>query len=433
MKPSTNRRWTIVAIAAASVALTVAGCSGGSSSSGSGGNQTLTVWLMQGSAPDSLMTQLDAQFEKAHPGVKVNYQVQQWDGIGQRLTGALASKTPPNVVELGSTDTSGYSSQGTLADVTAWESALNGSQWNSGLKSAGMWQGKEYGVPFYAGDRVVIYNKSLFARAGITAPPTSNAEWIADIGKLRAANPSDPNFQPLYLAGQDWYVLMSFIWDQGGDVAKSVGGKWQGTLESPQAEAGINFYKQLVTVSGTTAPKDNDEAHPQQGDVFAKGDVAMMIGTSSDATEAEKSNPAIKSDVGSFPIPSATAGKTAPVFLGGSVLGVPVNSANQDLAKDWLSLMTNATYQMQLETKGDWIPGTISDTSGLSADPVASAGGTASHNGRSTPAVPQWASIESGQNPLKDMMTNVLTGTKTTDQAAKDADAALTKTLQASS
>jgi N,N'-diacetylchitobiose transport system substrate-binding protein len=427
------KRWTIVAIAAASVALTVAGCSSGSSSSGSGGNQTLTVWLMQGSAPDSLMTQLDAQFEKAHPGVKVNYQVQQWDGIGQRLTGALASKNPPNVVEIGSTDVSGYSSQGTLADVTSWESALGGGQWNAGMKTAGQWQGKDYGVPFYAGDRVVIYNKKLFAQAGITSTPTSDAEWIDDINKLKGSDPSDPNFQPLYLAGQDWYVLLSFIWDQGGDVAKDVNGKWQGTLATPQAEAGINFYKQLVDTSGTTAPKDNDEANPQQGDVFAKGDVAMMIGASSDATEAEKSNPAIKADIGAFPIPSMTPGKTAPVFLGGSVLTVPVNSANQDLAEDWLKLMTNSTYQMQMETLGDWIPGTISNTSGLAADPVASAGGTASHNGKSTPAVPQWATVENGQNPLKDMMTNVLTGTKTTDQAAKDADTALTQILQASS
>jgi N,N'-diacetylchitobiose transport system substrate-binding protein len=429
------KRWTIVAAAAASVALAVAGCSGGSSGSGSGsgGNQTLTVWLMTGSASDSMMSQLNAQFEKAHPGVKVNYQIQQWDGIGQRLTGALASKTPPNVVELGSTDASGYSSQGTLADVTDWEGSLNGGQWNAGMKTAGQWQGKEYGVPFYAGDRVVIYNKTLFAKAGITAPPTSNQEWLADINKLKGSDPTDPNFQPLYLAGQDWYVLLSFIWDQGGDVAKNVNGKWQGTLESTQAEAGINFYKQLVDTSGTTAPKNNDEANPQQGDVFAKGDVAMMIGASSDATEAEKSNPAIKSDIGAFPIPSMTAGKTAPVFLGGSVLGVPVNSANQDLAKDWLSLMTNSTYQMQLETKSDWIPGTISDTSGLATDPVAAAGGAASHNGKSTPAIPQWATVENGQNPLKDMMTNVLTGTKTTDQAAKDADTALTQILQASS
>ena len=341
------KRWTIVAAAAASAALAVAGCSSGSSGSGSGsgGNQTLTVWLMNGSASDSMMSQLDAQFEKAHPGVKVNYQVQQWDGIGQRLTGALASKTPPNVVELGSTDASGYSSQGTLADVTDWESSLNGSQWNAGMKAAGEWQGKEYGVPFYAGDRVVIYNKQLFAKAGITAPPTSDQEWLDDINKLKGTDPSDPNFQPLYLAGQDWYVLLSFIWDQGGDVAKDVNGKWQGTLETPQAEAGINTYKQFFDASGTTGPKDNDESHPQQGDVFAKGDVAMMIGTSSDATEAEKTNPAIKSDIGAFPIPSKTAGKLAPVFLGGSVLSVPVNSANQDLAKDWLSLMTPMTIR----------------------------------------------------------------------------------------
>jgi len=58
----------------------------------------------------------------------------------------------------------------------------------------------------------------MFAKAGIT-PPTTNAEWLADMAKLKTAYSSDSQFQALYLPGQDWYVALSFIWDQGGDVA----------------------------------------------------------------------------------------------------------------------------------------------------------------------------------------------------------------------
>jgi N,N'-diacetylchitobiose transport system substrate-binding protein len=41
--------------------------------------------------------------------------------------------------------------------------------------------------------------------------------------------------------------------------------------------------------------------------------------------------------VGVMAIPSATDGKTVPVFLGGSVLGVAAKSQNQQAAIDWIS------------------------------------------------------------------------------------------------
>jgi N,N'-diacetylchitobiose transport system substrate-binding protein len=40
-------------------------------------------------------------------------------------------------------------------------------------------------------------------------------------------------------------------------------------------------------------------------------------------------------------IPSATDGKTVPVFLGGSVLGIAAKSPNQAQAIDWLKQLTS--------------------------------------------------------------------------------------------
>jgi N,N'-diacetylchitobiose transport system substrate-binding protein len=37
--------------------------------------KTLTVWLMNGSASDDLVKQLNTEFEAAHPGVTVKYEV----------------------------------------------------------------------------------------------------------------------------------------------------------------------------------------------------------------------------------------------------------------------------------------------------------------------------------------------------------------------
>src|SRR4051794_5667227 len=89
------------------VALLAAGCGGSGNDSGGQAAQqedkNLTVWLMDGSAPDKLVADLNTEFEAAHAGAKVTNQKQQWNGILDKLTTALASNDPPDVIELGNT------------------------------------------------------------------------------------------------------------------------------------------------------------------------------------------------------------------------------------------------------------------------------------------------------------------------------------------
>jgi N,N'-diacetylchitobiose transport system substrate-binding protein len=461
-RAATVKRVTLLAACAATVALAVAGCGSSSDSSQSGnsagGNSatpasaspacagsntpakpaastgTLTVWLMDGSAPKGWAEALNAEFEAAHPGWKINYQIQEWDGIVAKLNKALSSSTPPDVVELGNTQAVSYAEAGELADITSNDNQFNCGQWNQALKDSGAYQGKQYAVPFYGANRTVIYRKDMFAHAGITAPPTTNDEWLSDITKLKTAYASDPEFQSLYLPGQEWYTLLSFIWDQGGDVATAKGGQFTGSLTTPAAKAGINFYKQLYDASGTTAPKDTDEATPAQSDVVAKdgGHVAQFIGLPWEEAGVVKDDPALASQLGAFPIPSKTAGKTAPVFLGGSDLGIAASSKNADAAQAYVSLLSGAKYQGLLAAGGA-VPGTSTDVSGLDSNPIGTAMGTASKNGKVTPITPNWAAVEAGNNPLKTMLTAVLSGSKSTDAAASDANTALTKIMQSGS
>ncbi|MEW2502988.1 sugar ABC transporter substrate-binding protein [Amycolatopsis sp. CA-161197] len=427
------KRWLKLAAGAAALTLATAGCAGsggGDTASGSGGSDggTLTVWLMDGSAPDSLTGALNKEFEAAHAGVKVNYQIQPWNGIQQKLTTALASDTPPDVIEVGNTQTPAFASDEVLTDLSADVNSLNGSQWLTGLKASGEYEGKTYGVPFYAANREVLYRKDMFEQAGITAPPTTDAEWLDDIAKLKAKFGSDKDFQPLYLPGQYWYALLSFIWDNGGDVAKAEGKGFKSTLDSAGSKAGLEFYKQLVDASGTTAPKDNDEATPQQAGIYGGGKVAMFIGTPGEVATAAKTDPSIADKTGAFPIPSKTAGQSAPVFLGGSNLVIPLNSKHADLAKDYLKLLTSTKYMSQMAAAG-YVPGTSTDTSALDKDPLGGVMAKASKNGRAVPTSPKWGEVEAGQNPLKDMLTAYLTGKKSIDQATADANAALDKII----
>ncbi|OXM60084.1 extracellular solute-binding protein [Amycolatopsis vastitatis] len=430
------KRWLKLAAGAAALTLATAGCAGSSGSdtaASSSGNAplsgTVTVWLMTGSAPSTLTDALNKEFEGAHPGVKVKYEVQQWDGIQQKLTAALASGNPPDVIEVGNTQTASFAAQeGVLTDLTADKDSFNGSQWLKGLADSGAYNGKVYGVPFYAANREVIYRKDMFEQAGIAKTPTSNDEWLDAIGKLKAKFGSDPEFQALYMPGQNWYALLSFIWDNGGDIAKADGKNYKATLETPEAKAGLDFYKKLVDTSGTKAPKDADEAKPQQATIYGAGKVAMMIGLPWELPTAAKTDPSLTAKTGAFAIPSKTAGQSAPVFLGGSNLAIPANSKNVAAAKEYIKLLSSAKYQSQLAAAGV-VPGASTDLTGLDKDPLGSVMAKSSANGKAVPASPKWGDVESGQNPVKDMLTAYLTGKKTIDQATADADAALNKLI----
>ena len=48
--------------------------------------------------------------------------------------------------------------------------------------------------------------------------------------------------------------------------------------------------------------------------------------------DPKEGDPKLEKDLAVFPLPSRTSGQTAPVFLGGSDLGIAAKSKSQDLA-----------------------------------------------------------------------------------------------------
>src|SRR5438067_5097640 len=126
---------------------------------------SLTVWLQvdaQSGWP-SVVAAATAAFEAKHPGVDVKVQYQTWGTHLGKFDATLAGGNAPDVIEMGNTEMTKYMAAGAFQDITSAKSSFdNSSNWLEGLAASGRYNGKLFGVPYYAGSRVVTYRSDLF-------------------------------------------------------------------------------------------------------------------------------------------------------------------------------------------------------------------------------------------------------------------------------
>ncbi|WP_318214374.1 extracellular solute-binding protein [Streptomyces sp. SCL15-6] len=421
------KRKLIAAIGIAGMMVSIAACGGddggddGKKAGADGyAGQTLTVWVMDGSSPDQWQSDLAKEFE-AKTKAKVKFEIQKWNGIQQKLTTALSEENPPDVFEIGNTQTPAYAKTGGLADLSDLKSGL-GADWSESLNKSAVFDGKQYAAPWFVVNRVVIYNKKIWADAGIKDTPKTRDEFYNDLKTIGEKTDAEP----IYLPGQNWYHFVGLAIGEGAELVKKDGDKYVSNLADPKVAAATETYKKFQALS--KAPKDKDEATPQQGEIFAKGKTGAIIGMGWEAGTAITANPAIEKDLGYFTIPGATAGKPEGVFLGGSNLAVAAGSKKQELAKEFLKLALSDKYEGALAKANGVIPNKESLQGNLQGNAAAEAAAPAAAGGDTTPLIPEWAAVENDPNPIKTYLTAVLKG-KSPAEAAKQVEGEFNKRL----
>lgn len=422
----------VAAFATAGVAaLALAGC--GSSGSGAAGGdlpdgipetidaagEKLTVWIMQDDYSESTLDAIKAEFTE-RTGAEADVQVQQWEGIATKLSTALGTSTPPDIVDIGNTQVAGYAANGALLDITAYKEDLQqGNTWLGGLEDPATIDGTLYGVPGFAGNRAVIYNKTLWAEAGITEAPTTWDELTADLDKLAAANTSS-DFSPMYVPGQHFYVGLQFLWENGGEVAVSEDGEWTSTADSDEAIKGIEAWKEFQNTYSVASSRTVDADNPEQEQIFADGKAGAIIATNGSINAILGANPDLTEDeIGTFALPGQVE-DTQPVMLGGSVWGIAAKSKNPELALVWAQIATSDAVQVDyVFGEQGLMPNSVENGEKVAADlPDTKVGFfEAALNSRATPASPGWTEVE-GARLLQELFSTVAAGTATPEEAA---------------
>ena len=422
-------RLIVAAILAVALAAAASTASGGTSRSHA---TKLVVWLQvdaQNGWPEAVAL-ANRNFKAQHRDVDVDVQYQTWGSHLAKFDAALAGGDAPDVIEMGNSEMTKYMAAGAFKSLK--QSAFpNNKTWLQGLKGSCQYNGKLYGVPYYAGARAVIYRKDQYASAGIKSTPKSLAQFVAVGKKLMKKFGKDGGYSALYFPGKYWYASMSFVYDYGGQIAVHKNGKWKGTLNSPQALRALTQLKTTVRAL-SRANRTGDEANPQQALVFAKGKVGSFIGNGWEwpyALDEKVGNPSLSSVIGAYPMPSHIKGRFMPTFLGGSDLAVPITTKYTSLAVDWIKAFTSSAVESEIAKAGN-IANTTKLLSFNASNPKLAPFARAAKFSWFVPTSPNWTNVENA-DVLQNMLVRIFTGRASVKAAATSASKQITRILNA--
>jgi len=408
-----NVRKVLAAAATASAVIALAGCGSSSSPGGTdaeGGASpaegTVRMWVMEGSLTEESQQVLVDEFAEANPGSELQIEVQQWDGIVSKLQTSLASKNEsPDLVEIGNTQTTTFTTVGAFADVTELKDALGGDDLIPSFVDAATVDDKIYAYPFYAGARAVYYRTDLFEQAGIEIP-TTIAEFTDAVVALQQANPEGTaDFSGMYLAAVDPHGVESYLFPQGFEYATQEGDEWVGQASAPESVAALEALQELFQ-NGTTYGLDSQASQKSFERYFNEGKTGVLIGTGNIGTKIDQEL-WDAGKVGVFAIPSDEPGVPGSTFAGGSNIALAQNSPNPELAQKALEVIFSETFQAQLAKEG-WVPGNTSFADDVSG-PFGEIAGDVIANSKLTPNSPEWG-VAFGSTQLNEFFTRIAKG-----------------------
>jgi multiple sugar transport system substrate-binding protein len=198
-----NRVTKVAALALALAAL-VAGCGGGSSGGGGGssdsnaksasgggssGPVTLKVWVGWSARELKVFKGVVADYHKLHPNVTVDVT----GGINDnKIVAAIRAGSAPDVVSsFNSYNVGVYCGTGGWIDLGPFlkKDGISTGDFPAATNYYTQYGGKKCALPLLADTYGLYYNKDLFKKAGISSPPKTMSELLADAKKLTVKNP----------------------------------------------------------------------------------------------------------------------------------------------------------------------------------------------------------------------------------------------------
>ncbi|MGW5261344.1 ABC transporter substrate-binding protein [Microbispora sp. NPDC004025] len=363
---------TFAALAGTSV-LALAGCTGGgqadkapaadaaASPDYSGTLSILTKFA--GEPLEPYFEDLAAEYEKLHPGVKIELIQETDQSIKDKTKTLTASNALPDVYFTWTgTWAENFVRGGRAADLT--KVIGPGTEWgktfSEGALSAFAYDGKYYGIPLYGNGKFMGYNKAAFAKAGVEVPKTFE-ELIDSCTALRKAG-----YEPISFGNKDgWpalhYMQQLFAYDVPTATFEADLKPATAKLYDPGYVKALTRFKSLVDTCTDTKTGTNGVLYSSAQEAFADGKSAMYYQEilEFDNETAEGKLPVDDFGIFQLPAPQGAAGDAT--IVEGSPEGYLINATSPriPLAVDFMKFVTSTKNAQTLSAPPYGQPSTV--------------------------------------------------------------------------
>ncbi|TQJ52530.1 extracellular solute-binding protein [Streptomyces sp. NBC_00080] len=415
------RRGIAATALVASFALAATACGGDDSGSdNSSGPVTITWWDTSNATNEAPTYQaLVKQFEAANKDVKVKYVNVPFDQAQNKFDTAAGASGAPDVLRSEVGWTPAFAKKGFFLPLDGTEALKDQSKFKSNLIEQAKYEGKTYGVPIVTDTLALVYNKALFAKAGIEAPKT----W--DDLKTAAATIKAKTGVDGYWGSTQAYYAQSFLYGEGTDTVDADAKKI--TVNSAAAQKAYGTWLGLFDGKGLHKADTTADAYAHIQDAFVNGKVAAIVQGPWEITNFYKGSAFTdKNNLGIATVPAGSAGK-AGAPTGGHNLSVYAGSdkAHQAAALKFVNFMTSAASQATIAQKNSTLP-TRDDayTAAVKADPGIAGYQTVLSAAQPRPALPEYSSL---WGPLDTELPKIAGGKETLDKGLSTAETAIAK------
>ena len=228
----------------------LSGCTGSGGSSGTssqanstGGKTNIQLWHYF-STEGSQQKFLDyvKEFNAQSKTTEVTVTVLPFADFKTKLTVSASANSLPDLAMIDNCDTVSYAAMGILenvaGEVSGWESVK---KYYPEIMATCKYKDGIYGLPLESNNLEVIYNKTIFDKAGVSYPSSS---WTFDDLRTTAKKLTDKSHYGFAVSGvkseESTYQFLPFFWTAGGETMKlnSSAGKQALTLWADMIEDG---------------------------------------------------------------------------------------------------------------------------------------------------------------------------------------------------
>ncbi|GAA3864439.1 extracellular solute-binding protein [Streptomyces lacrimifluminis] len=345
----------IAAVSALGMTAVLGGCGGA-------GSGEVTLKLVAADYGDSganssqkYWDNLVAEYEKAHPDVRVDVSVHSWNDVDREVKEMVAAGDAPDLAQIGAY--ADYAAKGELYQADELLSIPTQADFVAQLADAGEVSRTQYGMPFAASTRLLFFNKKLFAEAGLT-PPTTWSELASDAAALKEEGVKYPYALPL---GPEEAQAETMQWLlSGGDGYTSEVGTYG--IDSPQNIRTFTWLKDELVDKGLTgpvAPGKLDRAAAFAA--FARGEVGMLNGHPS----LMKIAAARGVDFGMVPMPGKESSTRSAMGVADWMMAFKKNGHRREVG-DFLDFVYDEKNVLAFSREYDLLPVTASASKTMS-------------------------------------------------------------------